>query len=68
MAEVTFKQLEAVLAKAGAVVAEDTVLRVWRLLENPAGCERCGQPTKAATIKGNFMTLNCCGFKTKVSS
>lgn len=61
-----FKDLKAAFARVGFAVADDVLLKVARVLENPQGCESCGSPTKVGTIVGKTMTLACCNLKSKV--
>ncbi len=46
----------------GLKLGHEVLERIFRRLENPAGCELCGARTKAASVaQDGALVTNCCG-------
>jgi hypothetical protein len=66
MDPLSLDRLRGALAAEDIVVDEEALLRAFRRLANPAGCERCGAVTKVGTFDNRgVLKLNCCGSRRK---
>lgn len=59
-------RLDAALRAEGVNVDQEVLTKVFRRLANPAGCEKCGSPTKVGTVDAKgVVKLACCGTRKK---
>lgn len=57
----TVEQLHAALTAEKVKISKEVLTRVWRKLDNPSGCEFCGQHVKVGEVVDGKMFTKCCG-------
>jgi hypothetical protein len=60
VADIEFDDLLSAMGAEGLKPDKGTMLRVFRRLANPQGCEHCGQHVKVAVMKRGKQYTACC--------